>query len=400
MTTTRRAFIRKLAFGREPAVLNAGRHTLVCVFLRGGADTLNMLVPCGDDRYFRIRPTISIPAPSEQKKDGAAQLDEFYALHPKLRPILPAFREGRLAFIQAVGTDNTSGSHFEAQDQMEHGEAYGTSIGGGWLARHLRARVTRDVTPLVAVAMGTVIPESLRGAPSVSAITSVDEVQLKTPSGDPQAVARALGSLYGADVGVLSQPGRQTLELLDRVETLRSRAYSPSGGADYSGSEFSAGLREIARLIKAEVGLEIACVDLGGWDTHYIQGATTGLQASAIEELARGLAAFDADIKDRVDRVTVLVMTEFGRRTYENSSFGTDHGRGFAMIAMGGGINGGRVVGDWPGLDEVEGPGPGGLKINFDYRSVLSEVLGRVLGANRLEEVFPGFTPQPVGLVA
>jgi uncharacterized protein (DUF1501 family) len=400
--TTRRAFIRKLALGADPVVPDAGKHTLVCVFLRGGADTLNMLVPFADDEYYRIRPTISIPAPAAdvEKRDAAIRLDDLYSLHPKLRPLLPAFREGRFAFVQAVGTDNTSGSHFEAQDQMEHGEAYGKSIGGGWLARHLRARASRDATPFVAVAIGTTIPESLRGAPSVSAISSVDEVQLKTPSGDAHAVSRALAAMYGADVGLLSQPGRQTLDLLARVEALRAKPYAPSSGADYSGGEFAAGLREIARLIKAEVGLEIASIDLGGWDTHFIQGTTAGLQASVIDELARGLAAFDCDLKDRAERVTVLVMTEFGRRTYENSSFGTDHGRGFALMALGGRINGGRVLGDWPGFDEEEGPGPGGLKVNFDYRSVLAEVLGRVFGSKRLDKVFPGFTAQPVGLMA
>jgi uncharacterized protein (DUF1501 family) len=205
--------------------------------------------------------------------------------------------------------------------------------------------------------------------------------------------------MYGAEVEMLSQPGRQALELLERVESLRSRPYVPAGQANYPANEFAAGLRELARLIKAEVGLETACIDLGGWDTHYIQGATGGLQASVIEELAGGLAAFDADLLDYRNRVTVVIMTEFGRRVYENSSFGTDHGRGFALIAIGGRIRGGRIIGNWPGLDEQDEDGPGGLRVNIDYRSVLSEILVRFAGCTQIDRVFPGFSAEPVGLV-
>ena len=169
-------------------------------------------------------------------------------------------------------------------------------------------------------------------------------------------------------------------------------------GADYPSDSFGSGLREIARLIKANMGLEVACVDLGGWDTHFFQGTTAGLQAGAIDELARGLAAFDADLKSYHSRVKTMVMTEFGRRVYENGSLGTDHGRGFAMMAIGEKINGGRVIGEWPGLIEEESDGPGGLRIRYDYRSVLSEILVRVLGCRGVAKVFPGFNPQEVGL--
>jgi uncharacterized protein (DUF1501 family) len=400
-TRTRRDFIRKLALAPRPKQDGLSRNTLLCIFLRGGADTLNMLVPYGDDSYYRLRPTVSIPAPDAlgHNRDAAIRLDDFYALHPKLEPLLPAFREGRLAFVQGCGSDNSTGSHFEAQDQMEHGEAFGKSVGGGWIARHLRLRRGSDATPLTAVAIGATIPESLRGAPSVSAISTVEQMQLKAPPGRATAVALSLAKMYGAEVEMLSQPGRQALELLERVESLRSRPYVPAGQANYPANEFAAGLRELARLIKAEVGLETACIDLGGWDTHYIQGATGGLQASVIEELAGGLAAFDADLLDYRNRVTVVIMTEFGRRVYENSSFGTDHGRGFALIAIGGRIRGGRIIGNWPGLDEQDEDGPGGLRVNIDYRSVLSEILVRFAGCTQIDRVFPGFSAEPVGLV-
>lgn len=398
--TSRRQFIRQIAIAPEA---EAVAQTLVCVFLRGGADTLNLIVPYGDDRYYKLRPTIAIPAPNgnDEAKDAAIRLDEHYALHPKLRPLLPLFREHRLGVVQSVGSDNTSGSHFEAQDQMEHGEGAGQTIGGGWLGRHLRWRAGAPMTPLSAVAIGATLPESLRGTPQASALESLDEVRIKTPSKDSRAVEQALAAMYGAEAGLLNQPGQVTLDLLRRVERLQSSGYKPEGNAAYPEDEFGRGLREIARLIRACVGLEAACIDLGGWDTHFFQGASDGLQAAQIDLLARGLAAFDADLSGHRDRVTALVMTEFGRRVYENGSLGTDHGRGFAMLAIGSRINGGRVLGARPDLnaENDELLGPGGLKVECDYRSVIAEVLAGVMGNRAVQQVFPGFQPAPVGLI-
>ena len=384
-----------MVLGADPAPVNPA--TLVCVFLRGGADTLNLVAPCGDDQYYKLRPTLSVLAPSNNV-DAGVRLDDFYAFHPMLRALYPLFAEGRLGIVQAVGSDNPSGSHFEAQDQMEHGEAYGVQIGGGWLGRYMRTR-SRAMTPLSAVSIGTTVPESLRGAPSGSAIHSVDEIRISNNSGDPRAVSAALSAMYGAEVGLLTQPGRATLDLLTRVEALRGTGYKPEGGADYPGSDFGMGLREIARLIKANMGLEVACIDLGGWDTHFFQGTTSGFQAGSIDELARGLAAFDTDLKSYRSQVTTVVMTEFGRRVYENGSLGTDHGRGFALMAIGDKINGGRVIGEWPGLIEEESEGPGGLRIRYDYRSVLWELLVEVMGCRSVDKVFPNFVSEPVGLV-
>ena len=420
-STSRRSFIRQMVLANEAVVPAAGERTLVCVFLRGAADTLNMVVPYADDQYYKSRPTLAIAAPSQNTNNDltSIRVDDFYAFHPKLRPLLPAFNEGRLGIAQGVGTDNPTGSHFEAQDQMEHGEAYGHVIGGGWLGRYLRARtggrettgsstgVRPQLTPLSAIAIGSTIPESLRGAPTASAMESIDEVQIKTPLGDTAAVSSALSAMYGAEISVLSEPGKTTLDLLRRVETLRGTHYKPEGGAVYPDDSFSQGLKEVARLVKASVGLEVACLDLGGWDTHFFQGGASGQQAELIWQLARGLAAFDADLISYRDRVTTLVMTEFGRRTYENGSLGTDHGRGFAMFAMGQQVNGAKIHGKWPGLAEEETPGsstlsipgPSGLKVLFDYRSVLSEVLANILGQRDLNPVFPNFRPEPVGLV-
>jgi uncharacterized protein (DUF1501 family) len=398
--TSRRAFVRKLLLATEPALPSIGDRTLVCVFLRGAADTLNMVIPFGDDEYYRLRPTIGIHPQPESR------LDDFYAVHPNLAPLLSAFNEGRLGIVQAVGTDNPTGSHFEAQDQMEHGESYGHVIGGGWLGRYLRTRAV-DMTPLSAVTIGASLPESLRGAPTASAIETIEELQIKTPSGNTAAVSSVLSALYGAEVGMIGHAGKATLDLLRRVETLRGAAYAPENSANYLDDNFSHGLKEIARLIKARVGLEVACLDLGGWDTHFFQGSTSGLQADLILQLAGGLAAFDKDLGAHRDHVLTLVMTEFGRRTYENSSLGTDHGRGFALFALGGPVKGGRVHGRWPGLveesssqtDSLNPVGPSGLKVLIDYRSILAEVLTKFLGQRDVNQVFPSFTPEAVGLI-
>lgn len=396
----RRNFLRGLFFGLPLALQKIPNHTLVCVFLRGGADTLNMLVPFGDDNYYSLRPTLAIP--QKNNSDSVVKLNDFYGLHPKMSSLYPAFSEGRFAAVQAVGSDNTTGSHFEAQDQMEHGEAQGNSIGGGWLGRHLRSFPQTQLHSLSAIAIGSVLPESLRGAPTAMALESLAEINLKTPSENPSAASAALAKLYGSEVGVLGMQGKETLDLVKRVRKLQEKEYRPENKAEYSKSKFSKGLREIARLIKAQVGLQVACIDLGGWDTHFFQGSSNGLQAQPISTLAEGLATFDQDLKNYRTNVTTLVFTEFGRRIYENSSLGTDHGRGFTFFALGEGIQGGKIHGSWPGLEEEESEdllGPGGLKVKIDYRTVLGEVLTKVMGNPDIEKVFPGFPYNPIGLV-
>jgi uncharacterized protein (DUF1501 family) len=403
MPISRRALLKKVLIADKGSLIDHPRQTLVCVFLRGGADMLNIVVPYTDDSYYAARPTIGIPPPGKASVTGgsALQLTDFYGFHPKMQPLVAPFKEGRLGIVQAVGTDNPSGSHFDTQDQMEHGEAYRRTIGGGWLGRFLSSKEGGTNTPLQAVAIGPSIPESLRGAPVATALSSVDAVKLNVPDSRAGAVCDVLAKMYQTEVGLLSSSGKSTLALLKKVDAIRGHDYKPAAGAKYPDHSFGSGLREIARLIKGNLGLEVACVDLDGWDTHFIQGAGDGLQAQSIDVLARGLAAFDKDMEGYRDRVTVLVMTEFGRRIYENGSLGTDHGRGFAVVAIGDRINGGKVHGTYPGLDEKDAflLGPGGLSINLDYRSVLAEVLLKVMRTNKIAQIFPGFTPTPVGLV-
>jgi uncharacterized protein (DUF1501 family) len=397
---TRRTLLSKMIASDLKGGKSNEEPALIFVFLRGGADTLNMLVPCGDDGYYRSRPTIAIPSFKKSVKDAALKIDDFYGLHPKLKPILPLYQEGTLGFVQAVGSDNPSGSHFDAQDQLEHGVAYNQSANGGWLGRHL-STCGEGLGSLSAVSIGTIIPESLRGAPNVSAMTSIEDVQLTTPTKDSCAACKTLGALYNSELSLITESGRETLALLERVRNLKSNLKSTADKFDYPKDTFGSGLHEVATLVRGGVGLKVACLDFGGWDTHFFQGNAQGLQANNIDSLARGLAAFDRELGSFRKKAVTLVMTEFGRRTYENGSMGTDHGRGFAVMAMGASINGGKVHGKWPGLEKQEADilGPAGLKIIYDYRSVLAEVLTGVLNNCSMDKVFPNFRPQAVGLV-
>lgn len=397
---TRRSLISKLALAATPtfaAVPREESHTLIHVFLRGGADTLNLFVPYADDRYYRLRPGLAIPA-----KD-AIRISDHYALHPAMKPLEALYKDGRFGAVQSVGVDNTSGSHFDCQDQMEHGDSmYGTPAGGGWLGRFLRLNATDSTSALSAVAIGTVLPESLRGAPAVSVLERIEDIAIKS-SGDSAKAVQALKAMYGADVTLLGQRGVETLDLFQRVSALQGKGDSPEHSAAYPKDGFGSGLREIARLVKAQLGLQVACIDLGGWDTHFFQGNATGTQAERIKTLAEGLAALDLDLKSHRSCYTVMVTTEFGRRVYENASLGTDHGRGFALMALGDRVKGGHVLGSWPIQAEedlnVNTPGPGGLHAETDYRAVFAEVLRGCFSAAEVARVFPGAELKPVGLM-
>lgn len=359
------------------------RQTLVVVFLRGGADGLNLVAPLEDDGYHRARPRIAIG------KTDCVKLDHFYGLNPLLRPLEAAFHDGDLAIVHAAGSEDDTRSHFEAQDLMEHG---GISA-GGWLGRFLRvSNQTASSRPLAAVALGRAVPECLRGAPAATVLQSLEDFSLGEKR---QRLVKALSSLYSAESDFLSAAGRDTIEALERVEQLRCAPYHPDNGADYGKDEFSRGLRQISRLIKARIGLQAASVDLGGWDSHFSQSL---IMDPLIVRLARGLAAFHRDLGKEMQRTTVVVMTEFGRRVEENSAFGTDHGRGSVMFVMGGGIKGGRVLGNWPGLSREVLEGPGDLPVTTNYRDVLAPLLERHGASGKLEQVFPDFSFSPLDL--
>lgn len=375
--------------------------TLVVVFLRGAADVLNMIVPHGESAYYAQRPTLAIPRPDQTSAPPSARaidLDGFFGLHPALATLLPAWQEKHLAVIHACGAPDESRSHFRAMELMERGVDDERGPASGWIGRHLATLNNGNRSPLRAIGLGALTPRSLSGAVPVTALRSIADFHL---GGDARAVEQmraALASLY-AGAEPLNVLGQETLDILDTLHALDPLGYSPLSNPHYPTSDFGLGLRQIAMLIKAEVGLEVAAIDVGGWDTHFAQGGSDGLMAGLLRDLADGLAAFHADLFDVANRLTIVVMSEFGRRLTENASLGTDHGHGSALLLLGGNVRGGKVHGLWPGLAEDQLVGPGDLAVTTDYRDVLAEVCLKRLNNPAIGDIFPNYTAQVRGFL-
>ncbi|HEY9525612.1 MAG TPA: DUF1501 domain-containing protein, partial [Anaerolineales bacterium] len=281
-----------------------------------------------------------------------------------------------------------SRSHFRAMELMERGVDDERGPASGWIGRHLATLNTGNSSPLRAVGMGTRPQRSLSGSVPVSALRSITDFHL---GGDPRALQQmrlALSTVYEGDV-----LGQDTLSIMDTLETLDPSTYR-SPLAEYPDTEFGLALKQTAMLSKAEVGLEVSAIDVGGWDTHFAQGSTSGLMPNLMQDLADGLAAFHADMHDHMENLTIVTMSEFGRRASENGSLGTDHGHGSMMLLLGGTVQGGKVHGQWPGMREGQLIGPGDLAVTTDYRDVLSEILVKRLNNPATEAIFPDYEPR------
>ncbi len=359
---------------------------LVCVFLRGAADGLNLVVPHGDKDYYAARPTLAIAPPKAGDANAAIDLDGFFGLHPRLAPLNDIYRAGALAIVHAVGSPDPTHSHFDAMDFMERGTPGEKSIPTGWIGRHLQQMATSNASPFRVVGMGTILQQSLRGPIPATALQSLADVRLQTDARKAPQVQTALAALYDGS-GFIEANGKQTLQAINDLAKLPSN-YAPSNSAQYPDTMFGKSLMAVAQLIKADLGLEIACVDLGGWDMHVQE---EGQLTRLADEFASGLAAFYADLQDRMKRITLVAMTEFGRRAQENSNRGTDHGHGGVMFVMGGNVNGGKVYGDWPTLSKDKLYGPGDLDNTTDFRDVLGEIAQKRLGNSNLAAVFPKY---------
>jgi uncharacterized protein (DUF1501 family) len=384
------AVSRRMLF--QPRSGPAG-DVLVCLFLRGGADGLHLVAPYGDPAYYAQRPRLAVPRPDDSRVPAAQRgvaLDDFFVLNPTLAPLREVYRAGRLAIVHAVGSPDQTRSHFEAMETMERGVGDGSTMATGWLGRHLQTAAGNSRSPLRALAIGDTLPQSLEGVLGATAVHSLDQFRLSLPAAWSSGFRAALAELYEGAAAPMAEAGQETLKLLGALERLQPDRYRPDSGAQYPESDFGHGLQQIAQLIKAELGLEVACLDLGGWDSHISQGP---LLEGLMSDLGRGLAAFHADLDERIDRVTVVVMSEFGRRVRENGGLGTDHGRATCFWLMGGGIAGGRVVADWPGLEEDRLEGPGDLRVTVDYRDLLAEVVARRLRNPAWASVFPEYQP-------
>jgi uncharacterized protein (DUF1501 family) len=373
------------------------KKILVAIFQRGAVDGLNVVVPHGEQRYYDLRPTIAVPRP-DGTPESAIDLDGFFGLHPSLKPLKPIYDSGKLAIVQAVGSPDPTRSHFDAQDYMESGTPGLKATGDGWLNRALTASAKQS--PMRAVSMTPDLPRCLRGRNEAVAISNLNDFQVRDPRG-----SSTFESMYdNTRDKFLNGTGRETFEAVKMMQALQRQGYTPANGARYPGQRLGQSLKQIAQLIKSNVGLEVAFTDVGGWDTHVNevgQKASQGQLANLLNEFGQSLAAFYQDLGDRMADVTVVTMSEFGRTARENGNRGTDHGHANCMLAFGGDIKGGKVYGEWPGMAEEQLYENRDLNLTTDFRDVLGELVTRHLGNRQIASVFPGYAdPKFRGLIA
>jgi len=394
------AFLQRAA----AATPSGGKKQLVVLFQRGAADGLNIVVPFGEQNYYRMRPSIAIPQPKSGSLDAAVDLDGFFGLHPSLAPLEPLFHNNQLAIVQAAGSPDPTRSHFDAQDFMESGTPGLKATEDGWLNRAIESVPEENASPFRAVAMGPNLPRLLRG--SAPAIALPDVKQFKVMAQNPGAGKIAEGgfeAMYAQTVDqALRGTGTETFEAIDMLRKADPTKYQPENGADYPKSRLGQSLQQVGQLIKANIGVEVLFVDCGGWDNHVNEGGVQGPLSNLLKDLGQGLAAFHRDMGDRMENIVFVTMSEFGRTAKENGNRGTDHGHANCMFVMGGDVKGGRVYGKWPGLAEHQLNEGRDLALTTDFRSVLGEILAKHVGVPDLTPVFPGFDNNPrkfVGLI-
>jgi len=438
--SSRRIFLKSaalagLVFGAAPRALmrsvyaqgaRAKGKTLVVIFQRGACDGLNTVIPYGDPGYSRARPTIAIPAAGGGREGAALDLDGHFGLHPALADLLPLYKEGQLGIVEAIGSPDSTRSHFDAQDFMESGTPGRKSTPDGWMNRCSASLPHDDASRFRAVALTQTLPRVLRGASPAVALARIDDFQIQDDiamsegsrmrmedrrSGEGRRrrsqgsdhrdeSAAAFEKLYAeAAHDMLGNAGRETFEAIEALKLADPAQYRPREGASYPRGRLGESLKQMAQLIKADLGVELAFVDVGGWDHHTAEGSSTGQLANLLRQLGGSMAAFHRDLGDRMNDVVVLTMTEFGRTVRENGNRGTDHGHGGVSFVLGGPVRGGRVHGNFPRLSEENLFEGRDLPVTTDFRDLVGEVLVRHLGVTDLGPVFPGRETNPSAFV-
>jgi uncharacterized protein (DUF1501 family) len=417
---TRRFFLRGSAMvmagmgsaplwlSRTAAAESRKNKTLVVIFMRGAADGLNIVVPFGETRYRELRPTLAIAPPTRQDNGNngpfgpAIDLDGAFALNSSLQPLKALWDKQQLAIVEATGSPDPTRSHFDAQDYMESGTP-GKSVSDGWLNRALPA--AHDASPLRAVALGNQVPRTLRGEHEVIAIGNAQ--QFKIGNEDTASILRNMYSL--SPDAPFRRTGTDAFEAMKMLASIGVGAPEAAGEGPGmpggqggrprygQGGDLGRSLQELARLIKADAGVEAAFAEIGGWDHH---GNENQQLANLLRQFSSAIAAFSDDMGDRMQDIVLVTMSEFGRTVEENGNAGTDHGHGSMMMVLGGAVQGGKIYGKWPGLEKEQLYEGRDLAVTTDFRAVLSELVRGHLGQNDLSAVFPGFQPgAPLGLL-
>ena len=366
---------------------------LITIFQRGAVDGLNMVVPFAEDAYYRARPSIAIPRPGRDA-DVALDLDGFFGLHPRMASLAPWFTRGQLAIVHATGSHDSTRSHFDAQDYMESGTPGRKGTRDGWLNRFLQARRDDAATTFRAVSLTPQLPRALQGMAPALAINRLSSFGIRA-GGATEMVEASFEAEYAAAADqILGRTGREAFDAVKMLASADPMQYEPADGARYPRTAYGEALKQIAQLVKADVGLEVAFAESGNWDHHVNEGGSTGILANRLDDFSRGIAALATDLGDRMDDIVVLTMSEFGRAVSENGNRGTDHGHGNAMLVLGGPIRGGKVYGRWPGLETEQRFEGRDLAVTTDFRDVFAEVVVRHLGVKSPETIFPGHDVQ------
>lgn len=386
-------FLHQFASAAEFGKDHGRKKVLVTIFQRGAVDGLNMIVPHGDSAYYDLRRSIAIPAPG--KTDGAIDLDRHFGLHPAMNSLEPFWKSKQLAVIHSAGSPDNTRSHFDAQDYMESGTPGYKATRDGWLNRALQGTSGKDDSPFRAVAMTAQLPRSLYGrAPSI-AMTNLADFTVRAGIYTQELKGGFEGVYQQTAKDSLGETGKETFAAVNFLKQANPAQYKPENGAIYPPTQFGRSMMQIAQLIKAGVGLEVAFTDTGNdirWDTHTNQGGSRGQLANFLRTFSQAIAAFATDLGKRMDDVVLLTMSEFGRTARENGSRGTDHGHGNAMLVLGNSVVGGKVYGDWKGLKNDQLNEGRDLAVTTDFRDVFAEAAAKHLGARDLNSLFPKYS--------
>jgi uncharacterized protein (DUF1501 family) len=380
------SFLTRAAFGAPD--LGTRSKRIVIIFQRGAADGLNIVVPHGEPLYYAMRPSINIP------RTSVLDLDGFFGLHPSLSPMMPLWKQRHLAVVHATGSPDPTRSHFDAQDFMESGTPGLKTTYDGWLNRSLHSLPkSGQNSAFRAIALGPSLPRILSGSEPAVAVNNLNDFGL---GGKNSPAATTFEAMYaGSSDSILHGTGQETFEAMKMLKAADPAKYKPAAGAEYPRGRFGDSLRQLAQLMKANLGVQVAFADIGGWDHHVNEGNTQGQLANVLRDFAGSLAAFWIDLGDLPEDTVVITMSEFGRTARENGNRGTDHGHANVMFVMGGPVKGGRVYGHWPGLDQLQLYEGRDLAVTTDFRRVMGEAVYQHLGNRSLDQVFPGFDDSP-----
>lgn len=394
------AWLPRIAMARQHR--STMRDVIVSIYLRGGADGLTLCVPHAESAYYTARPTLAVPPPNSPNAFRCYDLDGFFGFPPPMQGLLPAFLDGRLLVVHGCGSTDPSRSHFDSQRFMETGKPRDPDLTTGWLGRHLASVDPVDpLAPLRAVGITAGLQHSLAGAPATLPIPDLDKFGVGGAASSLSAREGVLRDLYLSTGEPLLASALTTLNTIGLLDAINFASYAPAAGAVYPTASFGYGLKTAAALIKAQIGVEAVALDLGGWDTHSAQGVTSGSMFNLMTTLADGLGAFYKDLfYGGGPSVTVVVMSEFGRRLVENGTLGTDHGHGNVMLVMGSCVTGGRVLANWQGLAPAQLFEGKDLAVTIDYRDILAEIVRVRLGNDQVGTVFPDYTPVERGVLS